>query len=129
MRVEELFDFLRTDYNLTYKYQEFSNCYGGSWSVQAYSYYNESGCFTIYCEVQRGMDFWYASQFSTERKKLCERQIDVSSTEPEIWDRYERIWFLKRPFFWWNSNKVLRVLAEVLKVHIARSGEFFGIKV
>ena len=129
MNIEELFCFLKKDYNLSYKYQEFNNCYGGNWTVQTHSFYNESGCFTIYCEIQRGLGFWYASRFSTERTELCEREIDVSSIEPQIWDKNERIWIFKNPFFWWNANKVLSTLAQVLKAHLAKYNDFFGIQV
>ena len=129
MNIEELFDFLKKDYNLSYRYQEFINCYGGGWTVQTHSFYNDSGCFTIYIEIQRGMVFWYASRFSTEREELCEKAIDVSSIEPEIWDKHERICIFKDPFFWWKDNKVLRTLAEALKVHLAKDNEFFGIQV
>ena len=129
MNIEELFDFLMKDYNLSYRYQEFINCYGGGWTVQTHSFYNDSGCFTIYIEIQRGMDFWYASQFSTERKELCERALDVSSIEPEIWDKNIRFFIFKNPFFWCNDEKVLSTLAEALKAHLARNNQFFGIQV
>ena len=129
MNIEELFGFLKRDYNLSYRYQEFVNCYGGGWTVQTHSFYNFSGCFTIYIEVQRGMEFWYASHFSTERKTLCERRIDISSIELKIWEKYEKIGVFKNPFFWWNDNKVLAALAEVLKVHLAKDKTFFGIQV
>ena len=129
MNIEELFDFLMKDYNLSYRYQEFINCYGGSWTVQTHSFYNDSGCFTIHIEIQRGMDFWYASRFSTEREELCEKAIDVSSIEPQIWDKHEKILCFKRPFFWWSDTKVLRALAEALKEHLANNDEFFGIQV
>ncbi len=129
MNIETMFDFLVTKYGLAYQHQTFSNCYGGHWEVETYSYYNESGCFTIYFEVQRGMDFWYASQFSSDYRKLCEREIDISLIEPEIWARRERVWFIKWPFFWWNSNKVLFTLAEVLKAHLAKHKCFFGIQI
>ena len=75
------------------------------------------------------MDFLYSSKFSTERKELCEREIDVSSIEPQIWAKHERLGIFKNPFFWWNNNKVLSTLAEVLKVHLAKDNEFFGIQV
>lgn len=129
MNVEKLFVFLIKDHNLSYRYQEFINCYGGNWTVQTHSFYNDSGCFTIYFENQRGIDFWYASRFSTERKELCEKEIDVSSIEPQIWEKHERIWIFKNPFFWWNDNKILSTLAEALKIHLAKCNEFFGIKV
>ena len=129
MNIGESFDFLVKDYDLSYKYQEFINCYGSSWTVQTHSFYNYSGCFTIYIEVQRGMNFWYASSFSTERKELCEREIDVSTIEPQVWDKHKKIWIFRNPFFWWNNKKVLCTLAEVLKVHLAKTNDFFGIYV
>ncbi|MBE6601039.1 MAG: hypothetical protein E7637_00830 [Ruminococcaceae bacterium] len=127
MNIEELFDFLRKDFNLSYRYQEFANCYGGNWIVQTHSFYNDSGCFTIYIEIQRGIDFWYSSRFSTVREELCEKEIDVSSIEPQIWDKNARFWIFKNPFFWWSDNRVLHTLAEVLKVHLVSNNEFFGI--
>ena len=47
---------------------------GGNWTVQTHSFYNDSDCFTIHIEVQRGIDFWYTSRFSTERTELCKRK-------------------------------------------------------
>ena len=124
-----MFDFLKKNYNLSYEYQEFTNCYGGGWTVQTHSFYNDSGCFTIYIEVQRGMCFWYSSHFSTDREELCEREIDISSIEPYFWRKNEKILFFKNPFFWWNSKRVLKTLAEALKAHLAKDNCFFGIQV
>lgn len=129
MNIEELFDFLIKEYGLIYKHQSFINCYGGNWKVETHSFYNDSGCFTIYIECQRGMDFWFSSQFSTNYEALCEREIDVSLIEPEIWDQHEKIMFFKWPFFWWNNDKVLCTLAEVLKVHLTKNKVFFGVQV
>ena len=129
MNIETLFDFLVKEYNLSYKYQEFHNCYGGNWMVLTHSFYNDSGCFTIYIEVQRGMEFFCSSQFSTKRELLCERGIKISSIEQQIWKKREKLWFFKNPFFWWSDNKVLRTLAEVLKVHLAKGNDLFGIPV
>ena len=129
MNIEKLFAFLEDNYDLSYKYQEFTNCFGGNWAVQTHSFYNDSGCFTIYIEVQRGMDFWYASRFSTERDRLCETGVDVSSIEPQIWNKHKRILCFNNPFFWWSNKKVLLALAEALKSHLEKHNEFFGIQV
>ena len=64
------------------------------------SFYNDSGCFTIYIEIQRGMVFWYFSRFSTGREELCEKEINVSSIEPQIRDKNERVWIFKNPFYY-----------------------------
>jgi hypothetical protein len=121
--------FLIDDYDLSYKYQKFENCYGGDWIVETHSFYNDTGCFTIYNEVQRGIDFCYSSHFSTERSELCERGIDVTTIEPQIWDKHRKIWIFKRPFFWCSDSKVLHALAEVLKTHLEKGNDLFGISV
>lgn len=130
MDIEKEFDFLVKDYGLTYKYQEFHNCYGGNWLVYTHSFYNSSGCFTIYEMPSRGeLDFYYAQKFSNVLKELCERMIDISSIEKELWNKHTRIGCLKRPFFWWNSDRILKVAAEALNVHIKKYGEFFGVSI
>lgn len=130
MNIDQLFGFLIERYGLTYRYQEFKNSYGSLWLVKTYSFFNDSGCFTIYSLPQRGeLDFYYAPQFSTVREELCEKMVDICSIEKEIWDKHTKIGIINKPFFWWNCDKILRTLAEVLKAHIAVHGEFFGIKV
>ena len=129
MNIEKTFDFLVKDYNLSYRCQEFENCYGGNWTVQTHSFYNDMGCFTIQIVIQRELNFWCASRFSTEHEKLCERAINVASIEPQIWNKHEKFWIFKRPFFWCSYNKVLSALAEALKVHLEKEKEFFGIRV
>ena len=128
MKISELFDFLVKDYNLSYKYQEFENCYG-CWSVRTHSFYNDSGCFTIEFVIQREMNFCCSSQFSTVHKELCERDVDVTLIEPQVWEKHEKIWIFKRPFFWWSEEKVLKALAEALEVHLGKGNDFFGIPV
>ncbi len=128
MNIEEMFGFLIKDYNLFYQKQNFPNCYGG-WDVEIHSFYNESGCFSIYIEFQRGMSFWYASRFSADYEKICEREVNVSSLEPQLWEKFERKWIIKNPFFWWNNKKVLCALAEIIKIHLSKNKEFFGIRV
>ena len=116
MRVEKLFNFLVEDYKLTYKHYVFENCYNLGYTVYTHSFFNRSGCFTIYSLPQRGeLDFYYA------------KLLDICSIEKEIWDKHTKFGFIKNPFFWRNEEKVLTVLAEVLKAHINKHSEFFGI--
>ncbi|MBE6797195.1 MAG: hypothetical protein E7531_02510 [Ruminococcaceae bacterium] len=130
MHIREVFDFLITDYGLEYKHQEFINAYDGNWTVQAYSFYNNSGCFTIHNLVQRDeLDFYYSPKFSQELSELCGKGVNICTIEPEIWDKHTKIWRFKRPFFWLNNNKVLSVFAEVLKTHLSKNKEFFGIQI
>lgn len=125
--IEERFDFLIKDYHLSYKFQVFHPF--GNWTMHTHSFYNDSGCFTIYYEVGRDMFFFYSSKFSTELEQLREKGIDVSLLEPEIWKKNERIFIFKNPFFWVMNNKVLNTLSEALKVHLAKNNDFFGIQV
>lgn len=128
MRVEKLFNFLVEDYKLTYKHHVFENCYNLGYTVYTHSFFNRSGCFTIYSLPQRGeLDFYYAKEFSEKREELCEKLLDICSIEKEIWDKHTKFGFIKNPFFWRNEEKVLTVLAEVLKAHINKHSEFFGI--
>lgn len=130
MDVKKQFSFLIRDYGLNYKYQKFTDCYGGNCSVETHSFYNDTGCFTIHSVPVRGeLDFYYATLFSTTRENLCEQMLDVHSIEPELWDKHTKIGFIKNPFFWWSSKSVLNALAEVLENHVAKHEEFFGIKV
>ena len=130
MNVRELFEFLIKDYGFSHEYQQFENCYNGNWVVQTHSFYNDNGCFTIHYLCQKNeLNFYYASQFSSNLEELCERMVDVRSIEPTVWDRYSKIWIFNRPFFWWNNNKVLIVFAQALNTHLHKNNEFFGIKI
>lgn len=130
MNIEKLFDFLVKDYNLSYKYQEFTNCFGMGLLVRTHSFYNESGCLSIYEEVQFcSMSFYYASKFSTKLDDLLERGIDVTLIEPEIWNKRGKIFNIRNPFFWWGYKRILKTFAEVLQAHLTKNNEFFGIQV
>jgi len=126
MNVEEMFGFLVKDYGLTYKFQEFENCYDGNWTVFTYSFYNDDGCFTIHYLVGRDeLDFYYSSRFSSVREELRERQINVYEVEPNIWRKHQRIWIFKRPFFWWSMRRILNACAEALKLYLAKGNDLF----
>ena len=130
MEFKKQFKELAEKFKLEYRYQEFSNCFGGLWFVFTHSLFNESGCFTVHCLPQRAeIDFYYASTFSTDRQRLCEKAIDVFATETEIWKKHERIGIFKKPFYYCNIGNVIRVLLEVIEVLVVKEGGFFGIKV
>lgn len=130
MEIEKTFNFLVKDYGLTHRYQEFHNCFGKGWYAYTHSYYNDTGCFTIHVLPQRGeLDFYYSKSFSDMRENLCEKLINVTSIERNIWEKHKKFLFFKNPFFWWNGDKVLQALGEVVKSQIKNYNEFFGIKV
>ena len=92
--------------------------------------YNDSGCFTIHCLPQRGeVDFYFADKFSTDRKELCSKALNVYEVEKEIWEKKTKIWFFKNPFYYWNQDKIIKTLIEVINVSIKKNNEFFGIKI
>jgi hypothetical protein len=130
MEIAELFDFLTKEHSFSYSHQEFDNCYGGHWIVHTYSFYNSNGCFTIYCMPERNeLDFYVSDKFSTSREELLDKIVDISTIEPEIWKKRTKFLGISRPFFWINTNKVLRVFAEALKTHLDKNKDFFGIQV
>lgn len=130
MNIKEKFSELAKKYNLTYQYQEFENCFGGHWFVCTHSLYNYSGCFTIHCLPQRDeVDCYYAETFSEDRRELCGKPINIFEIEKEMWRKNERIWFFKNPFFYWNTERVIKTIIEVITKSIEKNNEFFGIKI
>ena len=125
MNIEKKFEFLVKDFGLKYSYQEFNNCYGGYWCVNTYSYYNESGCFTIHVIPQKGeFDFFFAEKFSMVREELCKYPINEQSIEQGIWNNAK-----KKFLFEYRKNLYLDTLAKVIRSQIKKYGSFFGIKV
>lgn len=119
-------EFLVKDYGLNYKQQCYTKCYSGNWIVQTYSFFNESGCFTIHHLLQRDeIDFYYAKSFSNIRRELCEREINVYSFEKDIWERYQKKTFFKKEYFVWSRKKLFQTLVEVIKAQIIKYNQFF----
>lgn len=130
MDFKKAFNDLAQKYGLKYQYQEFKNCFGGNWVVYTHSLYNNSGCFTIHCLPQRGeVDCYFASNFSNDRTALCEVLINIFDIEKDIWDKHEKIWIFKNPFCYWNLNKTIKTILEVIEASIQKSNEFAGIQI
>lgn len=122
--------FLIKDYGLAYRYQKFENGYNANWIIETHSFYNDSGCFTMRRLAQRDeWDFYYAARFATGHEALCEKMINIYAMETEIWNKRSKIAGFNNPFFWLSSSRVLRTFAEVLKTHLSKENEFWGIKV
>ena len=116
------FESLAKKHQLSYQYQEFKNCFGGDWFVCTHSLYNETGCFTIQCVPQRGeVDCYYAKSFSTEREELLGRLINIFDFEKMIWEKNQKIWIFKNPFFYWQNKKVINTIIEVLESLLSKS--------
>lgn len=131
MDVRNWFDFLVQSYGLSYREQEFPRSFGGNWIVSAYSFYNESGCFTIcHLEPRNELSFYYASKISENLDDLMQTKIDVHKVEPKVWEKHQKLLgSIKNPFFECSTEKVLHALADVIKARIDADGEFFGVKV
>ena len=130
MNFKEEFNILAKKHHLSYQYQEYKNCFGGNWVVYTHSLYNDSGCFTIHCVAQRSeVSCYFAEKFSTDRKELCGKIINVFDVEKEIWSKHQKIWFFKNPFFFWSPEKIIETLIEVIYTSIEKNNEFFGVKI
>ena len=130
MDFKKEFTDLAKKYNLSYRYQEFKNCFDGNWFVYTHSLYNDSGCFTIHCVAQRAeVSCYFTTKFSTVRKELCGNPIHILEVEKEIWKKNEKIWFFKNPFFYWNPDNIIKTLIEIISVSIEKNNEFFGVKI
>ena len=129
MNIYEEFAFLVNEYKLKYTFQEFN--LGGGFIAQEYSFYNETGCFTIHSlPVRDELEFYYAKFCYANINSLQEKPLDVYNFEKDIWDKKSK-WFnfIPNPFFWLNKGKILRTVADIIKLQIAVNKEFFGVKV
>ena len=115
--------FLVDEYNLKYSVQTFNNYPFGNYKTKTFSFYNDSGCFTIRYLLQKDeLDFYFSSRFSNECKELQERLINIWIDEPEIWKKHQKwIVSLKDPLFWLKKKKVIKALAETIKTKIDKN--------
>ena len=127
--VKELM-FLVEKYNLKFTEQTFESTPFGNWVTKTYSFYNDSGCFTISELLQRDeIDFYFSDVFSTDYLVLKQRQLNVWDND-EILKKHQKLIFgLKNPFFWCSKKKYMKALAEIIKEKISERKEFFGVKI
>ena len=140
----KLFGFLLY-HGLEYSRRRFKKCHNGNRYADTYSFYNESGCFTIYKSSERdGWDFYYAKKYSKDIKELLDEHLDIYSVEREMWEDYrnatdeaheaaekevngvsaDEMFRLQ-----WKAERVmLETLAEVINVQMEKQGSFFGVK-
>lgn len=88
--------------------------------MDAYSFYNESGCFTIYHAVQwNEWHLYYANQYSNDQTKLLFKELKLSKyiTSKKIRHIIPKYEIDFEP------------LVREIKRLIEENGEFFGIKV
>lgn len=127
--VEDLFAFLVCEHHLNYEKQHFKNCYGGHWSIDTYSYFNDIGCFTICSLPARDeLSFFYSSQFSKNYEELCENYADVYSLEPTVWNNHAKFGKYYKPFFFWSKYRILKAVSNIIEVHLEHHKELFSIR-
>lgn len=125
MKITTELDFLIEEYGMKYQFQSFEKTVGGGfWGpCEAYSYYNDYGCFTIYNIVQRGdLDFYYSPKFSCNQNELLQDEVNLNLGCEEIWLNMPHKIFGQRKIFY-------KTLAKAIKFQIHKYGAFYGIKV
>jgi hypothetical protein len=149
--VKKALDFLCNEYN--FKYSRFDNddYLNNNFKLQVYCYYNSQGCFAISNFIARGEVEYYRLKYiedvetilypkivSNKTQLLSGREyienqlkqkICIFDEEPKVWKKAGYILFFPNPFFWWNENKILRVLGNVIQIQIQKFGSFFDIKI
>ena len=116
------FDFLLDDYDMIYSSQQFEKSLDGLWGpMDAYSFYNVSGCLTFYHLVQwNEWQIYYANEYSNDQSKLLSKELKLSKY---ISSKKKNIFFIPR------YEVDFEPLAKEIKKRIEETGEFFGIKV
>jgi len=107
--------FLVNEYQMRYRFQSFDEYLGFNGPFNAYSFYNEQGCFTLFQAVQRGEWGWYISKkLHTNLLELLETEINQSE-------------FIHRSVF--SYKKSLKLLGDSIREQLEHSQQFFGIVV
>ena len=124
----KLLMFLVDEYHMSYAKQTFEGRPFGNYNTTTYSFYNETGCFTIrYMFPRVEWDCYRSLRFDNDCDVLFEQLVPIDSIEPEIWKKHMKVGIFKRPFFWWSTARVFAAFAEALKVHLEKGNDFFGI--
>ena len=130
MTIRERFDFLVSQYGMNYGQLTVDDYCGSGGKAYAHSFYNESGCFTIFGFPAKGeLECFVSDDYDANLNVLCKQPVDVRAIESEIWKKHAKRGLLSRLFFWNRPEKVLAALAEALAVHIEKCGEVWGVKV
>lgn len=134
--VKKNLDFLCSKYGMKFSKLTFQNFLGSYAPLDTYNYYNDSGCFSVLSiEVRGDLNFAYfdtiSSLYTYVRPEIMDRhkyKIDVTKNEKEIWEKHQKILFIKNPFFWWSKKRIFRALREVIEKQIRQTGQFYGVK-
>jgi hypothetical protein len=121
MNAEKDLSFLVGEYGVQYRFQSFRTDVSGSFygPMDAYSFFNDGGCFTLYHAVQRGeWDYYYSTAFSEDQSALLARDISE-----QVFKAIKKNRTLKTIF-----KSETKQLAVIIKKEIEEKGTLFGIK-
>ena len=120
MNIEKDFKLLITNYDFKFGYNIFPSYDGFLGPFNAYSIYNDCGCFTILHAVQRNeIEYFVSKEFSREQKVLLETIISEQV--------FKILKLLRRnPLNWLKSDHSL--IANYISNEIKTKGEFFWIR-
>jgi hypothetical protein len=125
MNIRKQFEFLIKEHGLKYQFQSFKKSVNNTfWGpMDAHSFYNEYGCFTIYIMVQwNDIDFYYSPKFSNNQAELLQNKIDLNSQGIEFWKDLQKKLFGGRKLFF-------NTLVKVIKYQILTNNEFYGLRI
>ena len=121
MSVEKDFKVLIDKYDFKYEFNSFLSFYDFSGPFYAYSFHNDSGCFTILYALQRNeIEYYISKEFSNKQETLL--KINISE---QVFKALKC--FRKKPSNWFKRDNVL--LIDYIVDEINTKGEFFDIKV
>lgn len=112
--VLEYLKFLLDEYGFNYRFQMFDSFHDFHGPIEAYSFYNRYGCFTLHHIVQRGeWELYISDHVSTNQSELTANKIDLTL-------------YISRPC--WRIRTFLKRLSYSIKYQISSTGHFFGIQ-
>lgn len=119
IRIEKLihdsFDFLITEYQMTFRRNCYPDYLGFAGPVYAFSYFNQNGCFSFHYIVQKDeLGLFTSHAYADEQEALLQQEIStVSLGVSQV--------FTKRQF--------LFALAKIIREEINMNGTVLGIPV
>lgn len=129
MTIRERFDFLVSQYGMNYGQLTVDDYCGSGGKAYAHSFYNDSGCFTIFSFPVKGeLECFISDVYEANLNVLCKQPVDMRAIESEIWKKHAKRGLLSRLFFWNRPEKVLAALAEALVAHMSKYEDVFCLK-
>lgn len=123
MNIKKNLIFLEKQYGFSFSFQTFKTDISGNFygPMNAYSYYNAHGCFTVYHAVQRGEWYYYSSEaYSDNQETLLSNDISELVFAAIKTKSKSLKYFFKSE---------IAIVAEIIMNQISEKSEFFEIMV